>query len=41
MTGLTVSNECSKRITSDRAEAYVSPLSCPDTVRNAGLQKKS
>lgn len=28
-------------VTSDRAEAYVSPFSCPDTVRNAGLQKKS
>jgi hypothetical protein len=41
MTGLTVSNECSKGVTSDRAEAYVSPLSCPETVRNAGLQKKS
>lgn len=38
---LAVRNEYGKIITSDRAEAYVSPLSCPDTVRNAGLQKKS
>jgi hypothetical protein len=28
-------------VTSDSAEAYVSPFSCPDTVRNAGLPKKS
>lgn len=30
-----------KNYTSVRAVAYVSALSCPDTVRNAGFPKKS